>query len=141
MTEKAAKTTGRKPFPGQGVVGTARPPAVSLKKGETVSGSIYNAEPYQVTDFETREPLEWPDGSPQMGLAIMFNNEETGAKTTLYVQGQERRRNYGAALAAAGIDPEEGVAAGDYISITYTANKKTKKGGIAKVYEIVIKPV
>lgn len=136
--KKDVKTSARQEFDGQDVIGKANPPAASFqKKLDAFGGIVYDVKPYQVKDYDSREPLTWDNGDPVMGLAVMFHDETSGSKMTYYVQGVEKRRNYGAALAAAGIN---GLAKGDYISITYIKNKKTGKGGTAKVYDITIKP-
>jgi hypothetical protein len=44
--------------------------------GDTVEGTITDAQITQQTDMETNQPLTWPDGSPRMQLVVTLQTTE-----------------------------------------------------------------
>lgn len=44
--------------------------------GDTVEGTITDAQVSQQTDMETQQPLTWTDGSPRMQLVITLQTSE-----------------------------------------------------------------
>lgn len=44
--------------------------------GDTVEGTITDAQVSQQTDMETQQPLTWTDGSPRMQLVITLQTNE-----------------------------------------------------------------
>ena len=123
---------------GQDFIRQGNPPAMAFEKhSASYSGVVTGAEEFQVRDFDTKEPMVRDDGSPIMALAIIVANEKTGELNTYYCKSLTQQKNLGAAYKQAGIG---GLAEGDHITITYTADKKTKYGSRAKVYDIIIDP-
>ncbi|MHB1357053.1 MAG: hypothetical protein ACYCZF_13880 [Anaerolineae bacterium] len=126
----------RQEIAGQEFIKPANPSALPFEKiGDTFTGKVVDVKSFQLRNYDSKEPVFTDDGEPLLGLAVILMREDNGKAATFYVDSWTKKRALGAAFALLEIS---GFAPGDYISITYTGNKKTPKGGKAKVYDIVI---
>lgn len=111
--------------------------------GDTVGGPIVSiGEPRQQTDFKTKEPLTWKDGSPRMQLPVTVqttlreaSNPEDDGKRTLYVKG-EMKKAIGDALRTA----HAKMAVGGVLTVTFSGERANDGGYPTKLYTATYQP-
>lgn len=113
----------------------------------TYSGAIV-AEPKvsQQTDFDTNEPLSWPNGDPKLQLIVQIQTDERDPADAsddgvraLYIKANSQKA-VAAAVRAAGAS---GLEVGGTLSLTYTGDDMAaQKGRLAppKLYSATYQP-
>src|SRR5215472_4500583 len=114
------------------------PPAVRFEQiGDSVSGQVVRVFGQQQTNFDTREPEWWPDGSPKVQVVLVLDVAGEG-KMTLYLGSKGMREAARDATTAvrAGFRP------GGYVAVKYTGDGEPyKKGARApKLYQMAYDP-
>ena len=110
------------------------------KPGDTVSGTVKSVDVRQVTDFKTREPKKWDDGSPMMQIIVVLDTGEViepdGVSVYIKTWGQQIKA-LRTALSAVGAEDLE---VGELFTATYVGDEKSKTRGHSpsKVYEYTI---
>ena len=105
--------------------------AASFKKaGDSVTGVIGDMVEKQQTDFDSGEPLTWPDGKPRNHLVVTLvteeqNDEDDDGLRRLYVKGNLQRAIREAVIKSG----SRTIADGAVLTVTYTGDDTpTRKG-------------
>jgi hypothetical protein len=123
-----------------------RAPAAKFPKIKTSVGGPITEEPrvVQQTDFTTRQPLTWSDGSPRMQLVVIVqtdrpDDENDDGRRRIFVKGQMKDAvNH--ALRVAGV---KDIAVGGTLTVTYIHDGERTDGGFGaapKIYEATYVP-
>lgn len=101
--------------------------------GTSYTGTVV-AEPTasQQTDFRTKVPETWPDGSPKMQVLVQLSTslrdpqkpEDDGTRT-LYIKGRELTNAVRAAVRATGAN---GIHTGGTLTVTYVGEGQAQQG-------------
>jgi hypothetical protein len=108
------------------------PEAVKFPEvGTTISGRIHRVYAVQQTDFETREPQWWDDGSPKMQVVAEIELQE--GLRSLYISSKGLREAIREACRAAG----SGLREGGYLVVKYEKDGELFRKGInpPKIYQ------
>lgn len=115
--------------------------------GTTVSGVIEAITASQVTDFGTRAPLFWNDGSPKLQILVTIDTgmtdpsvEDDDGRRTVYIKGWGvQKRAWQDALRRAGLHKNSDVKPGDRLTVTFTGyGEQGNAPQPPKLYEYVI---
>ena len=105
--------------------------AASFKKaGDSVNGIIADMVEKTQTDFDTGEPLAWPDGNPRNHLVVTLlteekDDEDDDGLRRLYVKGNLQRAIREAVIKSG----SRTIADGGVLTVTYTGDDApTRKG-------------
>jgi hypothetical protein len=91
--------------------------------GATVTGTVaFPPEDLPVTNFDTKAPVLWPDGSPQMQTKVVLNTSE--GTFALYAKG----RLLSAIRSAVGAAKAPDVEVGGTLTVTYTKDGERRDG-------------
>src|SRR5690606_39856948 len=122
---------------------SAKFPTIGTKVGGRV---VRDAEEVQQRDFDTGEPLFWPDGKPRMQLVVTVDTGQPDTDDTdddgeraIYIKGQMLQATRMACKRAKKFKIEEG----DYFAITFAEEEplpKGKRGFLKKIYEVEFTP-
>lgn len=108
--------------------------------GASVTGVVLDVVIRQAADFETKEPLFFPNGDPQENIVVSIKAEgitpespEDDLHRSIWIKGWGLNlKAFSAAVADAGGKPEPG----DRFTATYVREQASSRGGFpAKVYE------
>lgn len=104
--------------------------------GAGITGKITDLQTSQQTDFDTREPLTWPNGDPKMQLEITLQTtlqdstiEDDDGRRRVFIKGKGMTEATRDAVLAVGA---KGLEIGGTFTITYT--HETKLPGTKKSY-------
>lgn len=119
--------------------------AVSAKfdqKGTMIQGEIVSSEVRQQTEYKTKEPMVWKDGSPRMQLVVTvqtaeFEDAEDDGRRRVFVKGAMAAAVRSAVLEAG----ERGIANGGKLAVKYTGDG-IAEGGMnpPKQYQVWYQP-
>lgn len=109
-------------------------PALKFETPGTTHTGTLVAEPtaQQQTDFRTKAPETWPDGSPKMQILVQLSTsqrdpsrpDDDGTRT-LYVKGRELTNAIRAAVRASGAN---GLHTGGTLTVTYVGDGQAQAG-------------
>lgn len=104
--------------------------------GTSVSGKVTQVFAKQSTDFDTREPKFWDDGSPMMEPVVILDTPD--GPQTLYVSSAGLRNALKDACREAGV----GLRPGGYLAVKYAADGTPYKKGARppKIYQAAYDP-
>jgi hypothetical protein len=114
------------------------PPAVKFAEiGHVVTGKIASVFARQATDFDTKEPRFWDDGSPIMEPVIVLDTDADGPQT-LYCGSAGLRE----ALRTACRDAGSGLRPDGYLAVRYESDGEPFRKGAhpPKVYKAAYDP-
>lgn len=115
------------------------PPAVKFAEiGDSVAGRITRVYQVQVTDFETRAPQWWEDGSPKMQVVVILDVSDGAGLQSLYIASKGLRE----ALRDACRDVGRGLRPGGYLAVKYTGDGEPFRKGVnpPKIYDAGYSP-
>lgn len=124
------------------------PPAAKFTDiGDSVSGVVVQQpKKQQQTEYKTRRPLTYSDGSPMLQLVVVLRTEQDGGdpwgsddgRRTLYVKSQSMRGAITKAVQDAGA---RGLDVGGELTVTYTGDGQAVNGlNPPKLFECVYVP-
>jgi len=105
--------------------------------GDTVKLKITGLEQRQQTDFQTGEPITWPDGKPKMQFVFTGIDQDSQEEIRLFAKGFMLSAIKDA-LTAAGTNLE----AGGILAVKYSADEPASRPGLnpAKKYVAQYQP-
>ena len=104
----------------------------------TFDGTVVAQETAIQTDFNSGEPLSWPDGRPRRKVIITLADKD-GQLHGLHVRVPSGL--YNAIKTAIQLQSVPGLREGDWLSITYTGDgEKEGKKSAPKLFEVVLGP-
>ena len=122
------------------------PPAAKFTDiGDSVSGRIVQQpKKQQQTEYKTRRPLTYSDGSPMLQLVVVLQTDDgdpwgsDGGRRTLYVKSQSMRGAITKAVHDAGA---RGLDVGGELTVTYTGDGEPVPGlAPPKLFDCVYVP-
>jgi hypothetical protein len=125
--------------------GGGAPAASFAAIGDSISGTIVNAEARQQTDFDSGEPLTWDNGDPRMEVVLTLSTklrdpeiEDDEGERRLFCRGQMLTAMRGAVKKAKDKKPR----IGGRITVTYSEDGEQKKKGFnkPKLFTVVYEP-
>lgn len=114
------------------------PPAAKFAAiGDILAGKIVRVFATQVTDFDTREPQWWDDGSPKLQVVVVVDSAADGL-LSLYAGSRGLRD----ALREACRDARAGLRPGGTLAVRYVRDGEPFRKGVnpPKIYEAAYDP-
>lgn len=106
------------------------------RPGDRISGIIEKVTANQVSDFNTKQPAFWQDGSPKLQVLVTINTgvtdpnvEDDDGYRTVYIKGWgEQRRAWLDAIRRAGLHKASDIKPGDRFTAVFTGYGPSQNG-------------